>query len=377
MGFDSLPEFPQGGVARADSGNMGIPPESFQQALRDRGVDLIESGKRPEDNPAVARVLSAEVDALAAQMGLAIPPSPQQPGAPPAMADTRQVAPQMAPARPADTAHGPAAPRVPDADLRAKIDNVMRKYDSPEAIAKAYVHADAARTRAQMERSNDITALRGEIAQVRDLLESRNAGAFVPPNQAGQGFDTGFNPQAPEEDEYLKKTRAIVNDVVKTHLTAFADAQRRSNQDRSFRSLREQRQADIKRLEPFMDEIYIEERDIFDSLPKDRALDLLIKRAKEREGAYKGELYHQDMKAILEGDTVPGAAPNGSPAGGAGAVPNAGGTARRVEPGSPTNGDWSRTPAFEKLWKARSDSREEDMAVVDILAERGFGNHLT
>lgn len=391
MGFDQLPEFPQGGVARADSGNMGIPPESFQTALRDRGFDLIEAGKRPEDNPAVAAALQAEVDTLATQMGF--PAQPQPAAAAPAPVPETRPAPRpgvpAVPAAPAAAAGpvlpgGGAQPRLSDQDLRSKIQNVLKKYgDDPEAIARAYVHTDAARTQSQQQRAIEISALREEVgglrSEIRDLISTRHAGPTGAFPQTGQGVESA-TPQVPtaageDPDDFFKRPfyhlRRITDDVVKTHMLAYSDAQRRVESERNFAALQRSKQQEIDQLRPFIDEVYLEDKDVFDSLPKDRSLNLLLKRAREREGALRAQIYHQEMRQLLEGAEP--AAPTGAVAPTAGALPSAGG-GRRPEPAP--NGDWSRTPAFDRLWRSRSDSNEEMRAIVDILGERGFGNDI-
>ncbi len=365
MGFNDLPEFPQGGVARTENGNQGIPPESFQQALQDAGSSLITSTKRPEDNPAVQAALAAEVDALSRGMGFApqpaAPPAPGQPETPAAQARMPQPGAPTSPPRPPD-------------DLSDRIRRVMEKYSSTEELAKAYIHTDAARTRSEQMRASEIAALRGELQMLRSELNPRNA---APPYAAPAAASPAPGmPPGPVEDpeEFFKNPAAnirnLVNDVVTTHLSAYNEAQRQFVEQQQFDRLRSQMQKDIDRLRPFMDEIYAKDRDLYDALPQDRALTLLVERAHDREEAYRARAYHQEITQILGGNgtPAPGAAPVQT-----GALPS-GNVGRRVE--TPPSGNWSNTPNFNRLWKSRSDSVDEMGAITDILKERGFGEDI-
>lgn len=373
MPFETLPTFPQGGVARADSGNLGIPPESFQQALHDAGSTLITSTKRPEDSPAVQAALGAEVDRLI-QQGVQPPAAPTGP------------APSETPGAPNPPAGTPPAPAT-SGDLSERIRKVMEKYSSPEEIAKAYVHTDAARTRAQQERAylerqqaQSIAALGEEIGNIRAMLESRNAGGQSGMQGPGAGYGGASPTQAQDygnedPEAFFKNPRPIirdvVNDVVTSHMSAYAEAQRRIAEAQRFDELRKNMQQDIEQLRPFMDEVYVEDREIYDSLPPDRALPLLVKRAKDRKEAYKARAYHQEITALLGGNGTP--ASNAAP-GQSGALPSPGSAMRRPEPAQ--GGDWSNTPTFNRLWKSRSDSVDEMKVVTDILRERGVGEDI-
>ncbi len=361
MGFDQLPEFPQGGVARVENGNQGIPPESFTQALTDSGHQLLTSTKRPEDNPAVQAAMQAEVDALARGMGL--DQQPVQPQPVPGQPET-PIRPLQAPGM------APTSPQKPPDDLSERIRRVMEKYSSTEELAKAYIHTDAARTRSEQMRSAEIQALRGEIQSLRTELPQRYAQA---PNTAPPRPPAAV---APEEDAeaFFKNPaaniRSLVNEVVGTHLSAYNEAQRRFVEQQQFDRLRSDMQKDIDRLKPFMDEVYAKDRDLYDALPQDRALTLLVDRARDREEAYRAKAYHQEITQLLGGNGTP--APGAAPAQ-TGSLP--GGTAvRRVE--TSPNGGWSNTPNFNRLWKSRSDSVDEMGAITDILKERGFGEDI-
>jgi len=355
MPFSNLPEFPQGGVARAESGNQGIPPEAFQTALQDAGSSLLTSSKRPEDAPAVQAALGAEVDVLSQQLGFA--PSPGQ----------------ATPAQP-DTSQGPAAPlsQPPTGDLRERIARVMEKYSSPEELAKAYVHTDAARTQAQQQRAQEIAALRNELADVRSLLSTQR---YAPaPGQPAQA--PGPSPSGSEDPEEFFKTPAqrianivedVTNRVVTRHLTAYNEAQRQYMEAQQFDSARANLGKEIEELRPFMDELYLKHRAIYDGMPQVEALNLLVENARDRKEAYRARAYHQEISQILGGNGTPANAAPGQ----TGALP--GGTAgRRVDANQPV-ANWSDTPAFNRLWKARSDSVDEMRAVTDILKERKFG----
>jgi len=373
MGFDQLPEFPNGREVTAESAVPGIPPESFTQALRDSGTQLIESTKRPEDAPAVQAALQAEVDTLAGQLGHEQPPvAPTAPAPPP---DTSQV-PQGAPAPP--TA-GPSSPGTPPDDMADRIRRVLEKYSSPEELAKAYVHTDAARTRSQQDRSSDISALRSELSTLRSEVSQR----YADTRDMFQRSGPERVPSTPQEtseipdeaEEFFKKPKQnigrLVDEVVQRHLTAYNEAQRINNDEQKFVRLREQQSADIERLRPIMNDMYYQEQDLYESLPKDRSLNLLLQRAKERDEALRARQFYSEIKDSIGPNGTP-AEPNAAP-GTTGALPQ-GMPGRRAAQTTPS--DWSNTQNFNKLWKTRSDSTEEMKSITEILKERGFGEDI-
>ena len=380
MGFDDLPNFPQGGIGRAESGNQGIPPERFQQALLDQGVRLIADSKRPEDTPAVQEALGASVDALLQQMGHALPPAPSNAPMAPAAPDTQQAA-SYAPA-PADTAARspePSGPITPDRIRRA-----LEKYSSPEELAKAYLHTDAARTRAQQDRSHELSSLRSTVETLSQEISSlRTAAQNMQPGQ--HPGSTPANPTASmtqeEAEDFWRnpaKMKDWMSEVVRDHLMAYTDAQAQHQQEVSFEEYRRQKASEIQALRPFMDEVYQEDRNVFESLNQKTALELLLKRAREREEAVRGRLFYEEMRTMTGGNGAPTPGiPNAAP-GTTGSLPNVGSGMSRVHnaQNTPPGGDWSKTRSMDRLWKSRSDSTDEMSAITDILKERGFGEDI-
>lgn len=374
MGFDDLPNFPQGGIARSESGNQGIPPERFQQALLDQGVRLIADSKRPEDTPAVQEALGTAVDTLLQQMGQAPPP------ALPSMAPASPDTPRPAPA-PADTARStspePFGPITPE-----RIQRALEKYSSPEELAKAYLHTDAARTRAQQERSHELNSLRStvenlqqEIANFRGATQNlRPAGSSSVPEGAPASSMTQEEAEAFWRNP--AKMKEWMSEVVRDHLMAYTDAQAQYQQEVSFEQYRKQKAEEIQALKPFMDEIYMEDRNVFESLEQKVALDLLLKRAHEREEAVRGRLFYEEMRTMTgaNGAPTPGI-PNAAP-GTTGSLPSSGTGMSRLQQSQTPQGDWSRTKNMDRLWKSRSDSVDEMSALTDILKERGFAEDI-
>lgn len=364
MGFEDLPTFPQGGVARAENGNQGIPPDTFQTALHDAGSTLLTSNKRPEDSPAVQAALGAAVDTLTQQLGLTAQPAAQP--TPAYVPDTSQSQGFGAPA--------PGPSSANSGDLSERIRRVMEKYSSPEEIAKAYVHTDAARTQAQQQRAGEIAALRGQIERLEQLLIERNAApAYAPQQHPGNGQPTGPGSpvsQSRDPEEFFKDPYGnigrLMDETITRHLSAYSEAQARLLEAQQFDRMRGEREKEIAELKPFMDEIYVKDRDLYEALPQDRALNLLLERARDRKEAFRARTYHQEISQILGGQGIPANAAPGQ----TGALPSGGGVARRTT--EPANGNWSNTPAMDRLWKSRSDGIDEMRAVTDILRERGF-----
>lgn len=385
MGFADLPDFPQGGAARAENGNQGIPPEAFQQGLADAGYDVLTT-RKPEDIPGVRAVLDAEVDTLSRAMG--------HPGLPPQE--------PQAPAHPQQTGMPPQAPVQNETDtapqygadlskrpLEDRIRGIMSKYGGNfEKLAEAHVHADAARSRASQEAAGyrgEIAALREQANRIEAMLSNRTPAApqYRRPDETGAPAPNGGEAQITGE-EFLSNPSRFINQVVdrvtertervvQNHLLAYSDAQRRVMEENRLRDLRQQNQAEIEKLAPIMDDIYQRDRDIYDSLPQARSFTMILDRARERQAAIDATNYHREITEAFGGNGTPveTAAPGTS-----GALPS-GGTGNGRRPATNRGiTDYSNTPAMNRLWRSRSDSREEMRAITDILKERGFGEDL-
>jgi hypothetical protein len=381
LGFQDLPEFPQGGAARAEHGNQGLPPESFQQALTDTGYDVLTS-RKPEDIPSVQAVLDAEVDTLSRAMGHQGQPPQQQQGpaptgqtGPPSQAPAPQQA-DTAPLQGADFSKRP---------LEERIHAIMSKYGGNfEKLAEAHAHADAARTRAQQQTANyrdEISALRDQTNRIESMLAQGRPESppYRQPAQPGATTPTGGETPISGE-EFLSNPGPVIerivsrvtDNVVRNHLLAYSDAQRRVMEDQKLQDLRRQNQQEIEKLAPIMDEVYLRDRDLYDSLPQSRSFSMIFERAKDRQAAIDAANYHREITEAFGGNGTP--AGNAAP-GQSGSLPSAGtGAGRRPQTQGIT--DYSNTPAMNRLWRSRSDSREEMKAVTDILKERGFGEDM-
>lgn len=379
MGFDQLPEFPQGGIARAESGNQGIPPESFQQALLDQGINLI--AKRPEDSPAVQAALTSEVDTVLDQMGIAPSPASQQQAQAPARPDTPPPFAAPAPQQRADTARPgtdiPIGPITPEA-----IQRVMQKFKDPTELAKAYAHSQSKMTRTQQERAVELNALRSTVESLQQEISAlRNAAENIGVTRAAGQTAASFESASEDPEAFFKDPVGVlgpviektVSQVVRDHLMAYTDAQTRYQQETSFEEYRASKAQEIERLRPFLDQVYMEDQAIFERLDPRSSLDLLLKRGQERQDALRGQLFFEEMRNLT------GAAPQGTPANAApgqtGALPQAGaGVSRMQQSQVPAGGNWSNTQNMNRLWKTRSDSVDEMAALTEVLKERGFGN---
>ena len=392
MGFADLPEFPQGGAARAESGNMGIPPESFMKAQDDAGLGVLTAPSRPEDAPAVQAALGREVDTTLAAMGQTqpqpVPQAPVQPQAPAAAPpDTQQPqpAPQYQPApaaQPADPATGATVPLSDNRPFEDRIRGIQSKYGGDfDNLAKAHVHSEAARTRISQERSGEIAALDGRMERIEQVLTDlsrRPAGNPTPPRvDQGNPEDLSHTGGQGQTDEFYRdprgEIRSIVNDALSTHLTAYKQAQNESEEEQQFDRMMRDNRDEIERLKPVMDQVFEEEQHIFTRLPKPQALGLLMKRARERHLYGQALQYHREVTAAFGNGSgqpnQPAPNPAASLPGASAATGQRGGESQPVR-------DWSRTPNFERLWKSRSDSRDEMGSLTDILKERNFWNEI-
>jgi hypothetical protein len=279
---------------------------------------------------------------------------------------------------------------VPGADLskrplEERIQSVMSKYGGNfEKLAEAHVHADAARTRAQQQAAGyngEIAALREQTNRIEAMLSrgTPEVPQYRPPGRPDATAPTGAETPVSGEEflqnpgPVIERIVAKVTDrVVQSHLLAYSDAQRRVMEQQRTDELRRNNQAEIDKLAPIMDEIYARDRDLYDALPQGRALTAILERARDRQAAIDAANYHRELTEAYGS--------NGTPAGHAapgttGSLPSAGtGAGRRPQNGAIS--DYSNTPAMNRLWRSRSDSREEMRAVTDILKERGFGEDI-
>jgi hypothetical protein len=367
MSFDQLPEFTVGGVARSDMGNQGIPLESLQ------APPAPPAGQAAPGEDVIGR----EVDALTSRVR-------PQPAAAPAEPDTLPQTPR-APAPP-DALRGPVDNS--ELDLRAKIDTIHKKYGgSFERTAEALAHSDVARTKAQMERANDIAALRNEFREQTSRLEGliigqgRPAPSSPPRPGNGQGYGAvpgGPGNGAPAIDPALFQNDPatavamvvgpIVEESISRHNRAMVDALAQQRQMDRHEAWKAQQAADLVKLRPIMEEIYREDPQLYQPLYPEHREALLLKAAKDRARALQGEEFYREISESLGNGGTPG----GSPAPpSTGALPGSAGNGAR-RPGPAPTGDWGKTRNMERLWGSATEVGEM-RAVTDVLKERGFG----
>jgi len=350
--------------------------------MEDAGYGVLTS-RKPEDIPEVRAVLDAEVDTLSRAMGHQGQP-PAEPQAPAPTGHTGQPPQAPAPQR-VDTAQVPGAD-LSKRPLEERIQSIMSKYGGNfEKLAEAHVHADAARTRAQQQTAdyrNEISALRDQGNRIESMLAQGRPETplYRRPGQSDTTAPTGADTPVSGEEflanpgPVIERIVARVTDkVVQSHLLAYSDAQRRVMEDQKLQDLRRQNQPEIEKLAPIMDDIYLRDRDLYDSLPQNRSFAMILDRARDRQAAIDAANYHREITEAFGGNGTPAA--NAAPGQG-GSLPSAGtGAGRRPQaPGGIS--DYSNTPAMNRLWRSRSDSREEMRAVTDILKERGFGEDI-
>lgn len=388
MGFDQLPTFREGEANGPEAGAPGIPPELFGGAPVTRtDISAILPVPRPEDIPGVQQVMRREADALAQQLGLA-PRSPQPataPGAAPAQPATppQAAAPQLPPSYP-QAAPGavPGAATRPQRTTEEKIAAVIAKYGGDRmSIAKAYVNAQAGMTQAMQGRAQAIGELRqfderlGRIESLLERLPARAQDGTIPPAGAGNGTEpapAGSDPKAFFDDPEAA-TRRVVERVLRRELSAFGEAQARQaaadREERAFRATLERDAQKINMLQPVIDDLYRQNPRLYDSLPRDQALSLLVERAEERVKAWQGQEFHREMQEVFGANGGAATAPPGQhgtlPAGGGG------GQSVTTPANQPPSGGWSTTPLMQNLWRTPSDGQDELRTVMGILRERG------
>lgn len=367
MPFDALPEFPQGREVTSMDSVPGLPPESFQQALRDTGVDLISSTKRPEDFPAVQAAMGAQVENFAQQLG---EPSQQPAMQPPAFNPDTAA---QAVSQPAPNPFQAPSPSRPADTVADRVQRVMEKYSSPQEIAKAYVHSERARTQAQQQRNQEIAALRTEMEQMK---QSFSAGRYADDTEeavVGPASDLNQVPDDPEE--FFKKPKEnfarVVDEVVSRRIAQYDEQQGIYAQEMAFEQKRTERAQEIEAFRPIMNELYARRPDFYEDLDKSEALDLLLEQARDRYEAIRASQFYQEMQNAtgMAGTPAQQAAP-----GRGGSLPSGTAAPRRAA-GPPATSDWSQTPAFNRLWKTRSESFDEQQTLMDILKERGVGEN--
>lgn len=359
-------------------GSGGIPPEEFTAPLQDQGVDLVGAGRRPEDSAAAQAVLAREAENLAGQLGVSLPPSdrPMEPQAP-AEPATPEAAQPHASAHPGDA--------TSDDDLRSKLRNVTKKFGGNFGkLAEAYVRSNAEASRMASGLATENAQIRGELAALNAQV-SRIVGAISPQETRRTAPEPAAIPHIDDEtfrEKPAESVAAIVDQVVSRRLGDFQATQFRAQEQERLREIERQNQTDIERLRPKMAAIYQRDPDVYNSMGETRALSFLLERAKERELAEEAAVFYAQVNG-LEGDpnaapAVGAAPPLGAAAVHPGTIARSGpvsARARMAQQGAP-NGDWSSTPAMRKLYGRNDGSVNEHRSMVDVLRERGIGEHL-
>lgn len=393
MGFDDLPEFPQGGAARAENGNQGIPPEQFRAALHASGVGVIAPNPRPEDAPAVREVMIREADLLAERLRIS-----DQPSQPPMAAPQAPVNRTDTPQAPSQAAGAPAGPPSAPPDganlqkrsLEDRLADVHGKYRGDfGALAEAYIHSQAQATRASMgvgnrEYDGRLQRIEEVLAQLPGVIAASvqaGGGHTQPGNGNGNGANGARTAQpgaAPFTAEEFFQNPAVmarlIDERLQVHLNAFGEAQARqtaqATEAREFDDFYRSNGQKIEQLRPVMDMIFRENPQLYAGLSRKQAHSLLMERAEERVESFRGRMYHRQMEEYF-GQNGGAMAPPGSsgtlpPAG---APRTAGGNGVAGGAGAPVN--WSQTPNMHKIWGVKSDSLEEEELLRQVLKERG------
>lgn len=380
-----LPEFNPAGTG--PQGEGGIPPESIRQGLRDTGTDLIGANMSPEDSPAAQAILQSEAAALLEAQGIAdptqAPASPDTPTTP-----TPQAQPPVAPA----AKEHPPGPPTPDPDSFAeKVRRSLAKYSgNPEELAKANVHANDARTKAEQERNTRIRDLERQVEELGTRSAPPPYQQYPPPAyQPAPAYSPAPEaaPPAPAHAEEATAgsiwenpqgfKREILDGVQKTiqdNLVSYAQAQNRAQEEEQTRRITAENSAEMERLRPTMRRIYESDAELYSQMPQSRVLGSLLRQARNEEKAHRADLLFEEMGGIV------GETPNGNSGDPQtfGSVPVSGATsARHAAPGTPpgaapANGNWSDTPGFKRLWATKSGSTDEHKTMMDVLRERNF-----
>jgi hypothetical protein len=274
--------------------------------------------------------------------------------------------------------------------IEDRIRAVQQKYGgSFEKAAEALVHSEAARTRAQQDRSGDIAALRNEFRESTSRLEGLILGqgrpaspAMRPGNgQVGYGAVPG-NPGngVPTVDPALFQNdpatavAMVVGPIVEETVARYGRAQIDALAQRDLRIKQEQWQTQqrdrLQKLRPLMEQIYSEKPHLYEHLHPQHRDELLFEAAQDRAKALQGQAFYAEIEALgLDGT------PGGSPAPPqTGALPGSAGAGAR-RPGPAPTGDWGNTRNMNRLWRSTTET-DEMRAATDILKERGFGEQI-
>ena len=351
-------------------GSGGIPPEEFTQPLQDQGIDLVGAGRRPEDSAAVQAVLDREATSLAAQLGVKLP------------SDERPMDPQ-APAEPATPLAAETQGEAPaEDDLKAKVQKVIEKYGGNKGkLAEAYVRSNAEASRLATGLSTENAQIRGELAALNAQL-SRIANGILP--QPGRGPEPVATTPIQIDDETFREKPVesigqIVRAIVREENVALETARARERESERLQESQRQNADDIERLRPVMRDLYNRDPDVYAAMGESRALSFLLERAREREDAQVALQAYQDVRGLLEDpySVSAGAVPGAPAAIHPGTLARSGPVSARARAaaGAP-NGNWSATRGMQRLFSRNDGSVDEMRELVNVLGERGHGEHL-
>jgi len=376
-----LPQFNPDGTG--PQGTAGIPPDEIRQALREvagnpnAGTELITGSMKPEDTAGAQAILAAETSRILGDLGVTQEQAtPQQ--TPATQPDTSQQQPpavqQQAPSS------EPAAAVPAGSDLESRISAVREKYKgNVDEIAKAYIHTDAARTRAQQNLSTVESQVLRELGEVKAQLASF-APKPTPEPPLFQTFpkDTSPTPQAtpqpqpqPGDEDFYSQMRKMMREEIQTNLIALKQAEIRQRRDEEFQKQVKATEGEVQRLRPIIVSLYNEDRELYDSLPPEAQHRLLLKNAKDREMALAGyEIYNEVM------GNPPGNGQVRQAPGPGASLPSQGATTRSIATPTPANGDYSRTQNMKQLWRSTDGSVDEERVMMNVFKERGVGEDI-
>lgn len=371
-----LPTFNTEGSGPQGAG--ALPPEEFMASMNASDEAIVRGAQRPEDAPAAAAAIQAAVgEMIAGHAELNGQQTAQIPQAPAASAPAPQTA--QAPRQPAVTG-------IED-DRASKIATILAKYPDMEHLADAYLHTDQARTSAQM----DLGVIRRELpeiirSEVANALSSfnREPGHAPQPQAAAPAAPEAQAPDffADPNGWFQHQARQVIAPIVAENLAAAERIRQEERRAERFEEMRQQNETEIKQYWPVMEQILEEDRPIYQNLPREVGIPHLLKRAKER---VQQVGMFQDFRTLAGGQPAGQAPGNGNanpyntvlnpnPGPGASAMPS-GMAGRTAGPGGPST-DWSNTPNMKRLWQSQDGTSKEDRAVMAVLREREYGEHI-
>ena len=104
-------------------------------------------------------------------------------------------------------------------------------------------------------------------------------------------------------DDYFREnpaqaTAAIVENAVRRNLMAVEQARMNLEEKTRLQEWEKSHAKEIEELRPVMANIYLEDRELYDSMPARKATDNLLKRAKERHAFMKASEFYEQLTGL-------------------------------------------------------------------------------